>query len=221
MKPVEILYKDAAFYVFNKPPGLVVIPAPGETRTLTDVVNEQCPGKDNEGPLHPCHRLDRDTTGVIIFARGKKNQQLLMEEFHRRRITKRYLALVHGKLKKPFGTIQGAVKSFDQKRFNRHAKARWAESEYRVLEQRNGYSLVEIFTETGRANQIRIHFSDLLRHPLVGERKYAFARDYTLKFRRTALHAANVKWRHPVTKKTIEVKAPMPQDMKDFLTLHP
>ena len=220
MKSIEVLYRDDAFYVFNKPPGLVVIPAPGEERTLTDIVNAQHPGQGNEGPLHPCHRLDRDTTGVIIFARGKKNQQLLMEGFHKRLITKRYLAFVHGSLRKRFGTIKRAVRSLDQQKYNKFVKSKWAESEYRVLEQKNGYSFVEIFTETGRANQIRIHFS-AIGHPLLGERKYAFARDFSLKFKRTALHAASITWRHPITKKIIEVKAPMPQDMQIFKDMHP
>lgn len=220
MKPIEALYNDGIFYVFNKPPGLLVIPAPGESKTLTDVVNDQYPDRENAGPLHPCHRLDRDTSGVILFARGKKNQQVLMEEFHKRRITKRYLALVQGRLRKPVGSIKRAIKSFDRQRFNPRAKPKPAESDYRILEQRNGYSLVEIFTETGRANQIRIHFS-AIGHPLVGERKYAFAKDYRLKFRRTALHASMVIWRHPKTKKLIEIKTPMPQDMRDFLASNP
>lgn len=220
MRQVETLYNDGSFYVFNKPSGLVVIPAPGETKTLTDVVSAQHPAKENEGPLHPCHRLDRDTTGVILFARGKKNQQILMNEFHKRRITKRYLALVQGRLKKPVGSIKRAIKSFDRQRFNPRAKPKPSESDYRVLEQRNGYSLVEIFTETGRANQIRIHFS-AIGHPLVGERKYAFAKDYRLRFRRTALHASMIIWRHPRTKKSIEIKTSMPQDMRDFLATYP
>lgn len=197
----------------------MVIPTPNEEKTLTDIVNGQYPGKEGQGPLHPCHRLDRDTSGVIIFARGKKNQKLLVEEFHKRLITKRYLALAQGRFKKPFGSIKKAVKSFDRQKFNKFSKAKWAETEYRVLEQRNGYSLVEIFTQTGRTNQIRIHFSGI-GHPLVGERKYAFARDFSLKFRRTALHAASVSWRHPLTKKMVEVKAPLPEDMRLFMATH-
>ncbi|MCX5681235.1 MAG: RluA family pseudouridine synthase [Candidatus Omnitrophica bacterium] len=219
MRLIEILYQDGSYYVFNKPPGLVVIPTPHEEKTLTDVVNQQCPSKDNEGFLYPCHRLDRDTSGVIIFARGKKNQQLLMEEFHQRSIEKHYLALVQGRLKKCSGSIKGAVKSFDRQKFNKFSKAKWAQTDYRVLEQRSGYSLTEVLTETGRTNQIRIHFSEM-GHPLVGERKYAFAKDFSLKFRRTALHAALIVWRHPLTKKMIEVTAPLPEDMRLFMETH-
>jgi 23S rRNA pseudouridine1911/1915/1917 synthase len=142
-----------------------------------------------------------------------------MDQFHKRQIKKRYLALVHGKLRKPFGSIKGAVKSLDSEKFNKFVKAKWAESDYRVLEEHNGYCLVEVFTETGRANQIRIHFS-AIGHPLVGERKYAFARDFSLKFRRTALHAASILWKHPITKKFVQVKAPMPEDMRLFMEAH-
>lgn len=219
MRPVQVLYQDEEYYVFNKPPGLPVIPTPNEEKTLTDVVNAQCPSKNNEGLLYPCHRLDRDTTGVIIFARGKKNQKCLMDEFHQRLIKKCYLALVHGKMRERAGVIKRPVQSFEEQKFSRFVKPKWAVTEYHVLEQRNGYSLTEIFIETGRTNQIRIHFSQM-GHPLLGERKYAFARDFLLKFRRTALHAASITWRHPITKKMIETQAPLPDDMQLFINTH-
>jgi 23S rRNA pseudouridine1911/1915/1917 synthase len=219
VRPVPIVYQDEAYIVFNKPAGLVVIPTPHEEKTLTDVVNAQCVSQDNAGLLYPCHRLDRDTSGVIIFARGKKNQKLLMDEFHQNAIKKRYWALVHGRIKQPVGLIKGAIASFDEQKFNRFAKPKWAVTEYNVLEQRNGYSLTEVSTQTGRSNQIRIHFSQM-GHPLVGERKYAFAKDFLLKFRRTALHAAAIFWRHPLTKQMIEAQAPLPDDMRLFMETH-
>ena len=219
MRPVPILFQDEDYYVFDKPPGLVVVPAPQPERTLSDVVNLQCPAANNQGSLYPCHRLDRDTSGVILFARGKKNQKLLMEEFHRRRIKKRYWALVQGKMKKPSGVITAPVQSLEERRFARFSRPKWAQSAYRVLKEKSGYSLLEVQTETGRTNQIRIHLSTL-GHPLVGERKYAFAKDFPLKFRRTALHAASVAWRHPLTNKVIETHAPLPEDMRVFMETH-
>ena len=105
MRPVPTVYQDEAYYIFDKPAGLVVIPAPHEEKTLTDVVNAQYASKNNEGSLYPCHRLDRDTSGVIIFARGKKNQKLMMDEFHQNRVQKYYLALVHGRVKNVSGVI--------------------------------------------------------------------------------------------------------------------
>ena len=219
MRPVPVLYDYEGYYVFNKPPGLLVIPAPNEEKTLSDIVNLQCPSKNNEGLLYPCHRLDRDTSGVILFARGKKNQKLLMDEFHQKIIKKSYLALVHGKLRERSGVIKRPVQSFDEQKFTRFSKAKWAVTAYHVVEQRNGYSLTEISTETGRTNQIRIHFSQM-NHPLLGERKYAFAKDFLLKFRRTALHASSITWHHPITKKIIETQALLPEDMRLFMDTH-
>lgn len=219
MRSVEILYQDPFFYVFNKPAGLLIVPAPDEQKTLTDIVNEQCPASQGEGLLYPCHRLDRDTSGVIIFARGKKNQQLLMDEFRKRSVKKEYIAFVQGRMRQPHGIINRPVISFEDQRFNRFAKPKPAVTEYHVLKQKTGYSIVQVFIKTGRSNQIRIHFG-MVGNPLVGERKYAFAKDFDLKFRRTALHAAAVTWRHPITKKEIHVETPLPQDMMLFIANH-
>lgn len=219
MKLVEILYQDSWYYVFNKPAGLLVVPAPDEQKTLTDLVNQQYPPQAGEGLLYPCHRLDRDTSGVIIFARGKKNQQLLMDEFRKRSIKKEYIAFVQGKMRQPHGVINRPISSFEEKRFDRRAQPKPAITEYHVLKQKTGYSIVQVFIKTGRTNQIRIHLG-MVGNPLVGERKYAFAKDFELKFRRTALHAAAVTWYHPITKKEIHVQTPLPEDMMLFIANH-
>lgn len=219
MKPVDILYQDPWYYVFDKPAGLLVVPAPDEKKTLTEIVNQQCPSHAGEGALYPCHRLDRDTSGVILFARGKRNQQLMMDAFRGRSVKKQYIAFAHGRMRQQQGVIDRPVMSFDERRHDRFARPKTAITEYRVLKQKNGYSIVEVFIKTGRSNQIRIHFS-MIGHPLLGERKYAFAKDFDLKFRRTALHAASLAWRHPITKKDVHVQAPLAQDMAAFITNH-
>ena len=220
--PLEVLYEDKFYMAFDKPAGLLVIPSPKkEKNTLISIVNEQFPSNDNEGKLHPCHRLDRDTSGVILFARGKKNQQMLMEEFHRRQVQKIYIAFIQGRLKKSVGEIKSAIQDLDERRFTRRSfsstqSGKMSITRYKVLTLKKNFSVVEVYPVTGRTNQIRIHFSEI-GHPLVGERKYAFGKDYALQFRRTALHARDLKWIHPIDKKQIHVSSPLPQDMEQFL----
>jgi tRNA pseudouridine32 synthase/23S rRNA pseudouridine746 synthase/23S rRNA pseudouridine1911/1915/1917 synthase len=217
-RPIEVLYQDEQLVVFNKPAGLLVIPSPKQEKyTLAALVNEQFRASSQEQRLHPCHRLDRDTTGAIIFAKGKKNQQLMMEEFNKKAVKKTYIALVQGKIKYPAGEIKSEIKDFEQKRFARDSRGKLAITRYKIKQVKRLYSIVEVHPITGRTNQIRIHMAEI-GHPLIGERKYAFGRDSVLKFRRTALHAHRLEWVHPVTKKNVTVTAPHPQDMEEFIS---
>ena len=215
-RPIAVLYADENFMVFDKPAGILVIPAPGDTRrTLVDIVNHQY-GSSQEGKLHPCHRLDRETSGAIIFAKGKRSQQLMMDLFHRRAVVKRYVAFINGKLANRQRELRSRIRDFEQKKFQRNVAAKLSLTRYRVIEQRKGFGIVEVMPVTGRTNQIRIQFSEI-GHPLVGERKYALARDYALRFRRVALHASTLEWTHPVSRKKISVTCPLPKDMEEFI----
>lgn len=213
-KTIQVLYEDDYLIVFDKPSGVLVIPSPKkETNTLSDLVNANA----TSYKLHPCHRLDRDTSGVIIFAKGKQNQQLMMQEFQGSAVQKKYIAFVRGHLQRPQGEIRIPIKDFHQNKFQKHLKPRPATTRYRVLQARKKFSVVEVVPVTGRTNQIRIHFSEI-RNPLLGERIYAFGKDFDIKFRRVALHASETTFRHPVSKQWIEVKSELPEDMKTFLS---
>ena len=219
-EPVRVLYEDDFFVVFDKPAGLLVIPSPkNEKFTLVNIVNAQY-ACGRQGKLHPCHRLDRGTSGAIIFARGKKNQQLMMQEFHKQAVKKKYIAFIRGRLDKQNGEMRSAVRSLPGHRYRATlpgtSRAKSAVTRYRVISVKGAFSVVEVSPETGRTNQIRIHFSER-GHPLLGERVYAFGRDFPVKFRRLALHAGELIWRHPVYKKPIKVTSPLPEDMKKFL----
>ncbi|MFH1360529.1 MAG: RluA family pseudouridine synthase [Candidatus Omnitrophota bacterium] len=217
---IPIVYEDDCCIAFNKPSGLLVIPTPKrESHTLVDIVNQAILPLQLSYRLHPCHRLDRDTSGIILFAKGKRNQKLLMDEFHKQMVKKQYIALVHGRLKHPKGTIQSPVLDVDQRKFSRNAHPKRALTYYRLMASKKFYSVLEVSPQTGRTNQIRIHFSQI-GHPLVGERKYAFAKDFALKFKRTALHASALQWFHPVTKKMIRLEIPLANDMRDFIARH-
>ena len=218
---IPVLYEDEHFTVFDKPPGLLVIPTPRqEKKTLMSLVNEQYPGSGGKGRLHPCHRLDRGTSGAILFARGKRNQQLLMAEFKRRAVGKRYIAFVHGRLRKTKGELSGAVSGFDRRKFAPRAPALSAVTRYKVLKVKKDYTVVEVVPRTGRTNQIRIHFKQI-GHPLVGEDKYAFRKDFELRFRRVALHSRELSWTHPFAKKRVTVESPLAKDMEAFIAKHP
>ena len=219
-KPIKVLYEDDYFVVFDKPAGLLVIPTPKkEKNTLVNIVNAQYSVSQNDAKLHPCHRLDRDTSGVIIFAKGKRNQQLMREEFQKLAVQKTYIAIIHGTLQKIQGEMRSPIRDLDQQKYHYQGVPRLAITRYKVIEIRRGYSVLEVYPITGRTNQIRIQLSEV-GHPLLGERKYAFARDYTLKFRRPALHAHRLRWQHPINRKYIEVKSPLPEDMRFFLATH-
>ena len=214
--PISILFENNHYIVFNKPAGLLVIPTPkAEKRTLMTLVNESY-SKDESWRLHPCHRLDRETSGVIIFAKGKGNQQRLMQAFKERLIKKRYIAFVHGKFAKNKGEMRSHITHRLEGMSHKHSAAKLAITKYKVLEVRKLYSIVEVEPVTGRTNQIRIHFQQS-GYPLVGERKYAFARDYSLKFNRVALHAASVEWRDNIDGQYIRVEASLPKDMQEFM----
>lgn len=217
LKSIKILYEDSCYFIFDKPPGLLVIPTPKkEKNTLAHIVNDVYAAAGQKERLYPCHRLDRDTSGAILFAKGEKNQQLMMREFKRRSVRKKYIALIHGRLEHNQGEMRSFIKDFDQQKFERKADAKLAITRYRVFEARRLFSIVEVYPLTGRTNQIRIHFSEA-GHPLLGERKYAFGKDFAVKFRRTALHASELQWLHPVYGKTMTTISPLPADMERFI----
>ena|SRR3989338_1070210 len=215
--PIKILYEDEQFMAFDKPSGLLVVPAAqNESNTLVNIVNYQYGIGKGLKELFPCHRLDRDTSGVILFAKGRQNQELMLEAFKSRGVQKKYLGLVQGKLKHRQGEFKSIIRDLDQKKFQRNVAGKMAVTRYRVMEERGTFTIVEVEPLTGRTNQIRIHFSQH-KNPLVGDRKYSFARDYSVKFRRTALHALSLQWNHPVTGKTVAVSSPLPKDIEEFL----
>ncbi len=217
-KVVKIIYEDDSVIVVNKPSGILVVPAPNNhSPTLTDLVNKEILSKGGQLKAYPCHRLDRDTTGLVIFAKGKKNRQIIEQQFKLHKVKKRYVALVHGRLGKSEGTIKGYISSIfkhGNKDFRKNPK--WAITKYKMIKPGKDFSVVEVWPITGRTNQIRIHFKQL-GHPLLGERQYAFGKDFVLKFRRVALHAADITFINPNSNKNINLSCDLPNDMRDFI----
>jgi 23S rRNA pseudouridine1911/1915/1917 synthase len=147
---IPVIYEDDQYIVFNKPSGLVVIPTPAkETKTLVSLVNSQY-ASEITYKLHPCHRLDRDTSGVIIFAKGKKAQQKMMALFESHKIRKVYRAFVNGKMAKKCGEFRKAVIDYDEKKFRPQSVPKEAVTKYKVIKQYDRFADVEVEILTGR-----------------------------------------------------------------------
>ncbi len=195
--------------VVSKPPGLLTIPTPkNEPRTLNSILNEDLKAKAITYRLHPCHRLDRETSGLIIYAKGKSMQKKVMKLFKQKEIKKSYIAFVQNNLPKAQGEIKTAI------------EGKFALTGYKVIEKRKEFDIVEIMPLTGRTNQIRIHFKSI-GHPVMGETKYAFRKDFRIKAKRLCLHAKTLEFQHPLTKEYIRLKVDLPQDLKNFLEKNP
>ncbi len=194
---IPIIYEDEWLLVADKPSGLLTVPTPrNEQRTLTSILN-----------LLPCHRLDRETSGLIIYAKDKGIQRKMMDEFRERKVRKTYLAFIRGEPYKNQGEIKNRIEGLS------------ALTRYKVIEKRKDFTIVEVTPLTGRTNQIRIHFKQI-GHPVLGETKYAFRRDFKIKAKRLMLHAAKLEFVHPATGKLLQLSSDLPDDLKKFLKSH-
>jgi RluA family pseudouridine synthase len=204
---VPIIFEDEWILVVDKPAGLLTVPVSATgSRSLTGILNNEHRKKDTPR-FYPCHRLDRDTSGLIIYAKGKSVQKKMMELFAARQVDKFYIAFIQGRLSSKTG-------KFEKKIENKQAL-----TAYRCLETRNNFTVVEARPGTGRKNQIRIHFASS-GHPLVGEDRFAFRRDFALRGKRAFLHAVKLGFRHPVTGEQINLSVDLAADMKNFLEKH-
>lgn len=200
----NILYEDDDVLVINKPAGMLTVPTPKKEKyTLTSCLGALLRGRGFEGGVYPCHRLDRDTSGLIIYAKKKSVQDAMMQQFRDGQVRKAYIAFVSGILKRPSGVISFPVEN------------KKAVTKYKLLQKRKGYSIIEAAPTTGRTNQIRIHFATI-GHPLLGERQFAFGKDFRVKFRRVALHACRLEFKHPTEGKFVRFAIPLPDDMSRF-----
>lgn len=207
----KIVYEDDRLIVVDKPSGMLVIPTPKkETNTLTDLLNRELDERGVVANAYPCHRLDRETSGLILYAKGKATQGLMMEEFRKRNVKKTYIAFVHGRLQKNSGVINKPIHNRNKNRLED------AITKYKVLELRKDFSVLEVEPVTGRTNQIRIHLKGI-GHPLVGESVYVFRKDFKLKFKRVALHAKGIEFVHPATKEKLKFTSELPKDMEKLI----
>jgi len=236
--PLDIVYEDVDLLVVNKPAGMVVHPAYGHrTGTLVNAVLAHCPGITGVGDTLRSgivHRLDKDTSGLIIVAKNDAARQHLQQQFKRREVKKVYLALVEGHLEPVQGLIEAPI-GRDPRRRKRMAVVRVEEggrearTKYQVMEyftlQVGGvshlYTLVEVRPVTGRTHQVRVHFA-FIGHPLVGDPVYGFRKrrlaEYGLPpLDRQFLHAQSLGFYLPHSNEYVELRAELPTDLREVL----
>lgn len=219
--PLDIVYEDEDIAVINKPAGLTVHPAPGhEEGTLVHALLFHLKNLSGiGGAMRPgiVHRLDKDTSGLLLVAKNDAAHQKLTAQFHTQQVERRYIALVCGEMKDDEGEVRLPIARHpvDRKRMAvSRSRGKAAHTRYRVLERFSGYTMIEAALITGRTHQIRVHMT-AIGHPLIGDPVYGSCRRPEIK--RQALHAALVSFTHPRTGKTMRFTSPLPEDLTILL----
>jgi len=219
--PLQIVYEDDYLLAVDKPAGMVVHPAAGHTGgTLVNALLAYCPqvadvgGVDRAGIVH---RLDKDTSGVLLVAKDPETHAVLQRQFKHRQVRKTYLALVEGRVYPKEGIVEAPV-GRDRRARKRMAVTRTgrpAVTQYRAVEYFSDHTLLQIRPHTGRTHQVRVHLA-WLGYPVVGDRVYGRRRQ-TLLPHRHFLHAQELVFTHPAMKEKVTLTAPLPPDLKAVL----
>jgi len=229
--PLEVLFEDEYIVAINKPPGMVVHPAPGQwERTVVNALLFRWGWNDQAPPYRPgiVHRLDKDTSGVLLVAKNLQTLERLSLAFKERQVHKTYLAVASGHLRSPAGSISLSIgrHPIDRKKMSvRLHDGREAISRYQVVRETKGLSLLRLFPETGRTHQLRVHLA-AIGHPIIGDKIYGGKSNslrnvspVALTFPRQALHAEQLEFRHPISGAPLCIHAPYPQDLLGLLGL--
>jgi 23S rRNA pseudouridine1911/1915/1917 synthase len=216
--PLKIVHEDADLVVIDKPAGLVVHPGAGQPdRTLLNALLAHAPALGGVPRAGIVHRLDKDTSGLLVVAKTVEAQTDLVKQLAERSVRRVYIALVQGD-PPASGAIDAPV-GRDPKSRTRMAvthRGKEARTTYRVLERFGRAALVECRLETGRTHQIRVHFQHV-RHPLVGDTVYRRGTRHGIEFPRQALHAAELSLRHPSSGQEMTWRSPLPRDFKKLV----
>jgi len=230
--PLEIIYEDETLVVVNKPAGLVVHPGAGiASGTLANALAFHFQKLSSRaGQMRPgiVHRLDKDTSGLIVVAKTEEAHEKLSEQFRTREVFKSYVALVHGRLKADSGRIEQPI-ARDARHRTRMAVVRGgrpALSLYSTRRSFERFTLLDVEIKSGRTHQIRVHLQ-WLKHPVVGDETYGGGRDKTIpevrvraavaRLGRIFLHAEQLSFHHPQTGEKLKFHAPLPQELTDLL----
>ena len=228
--PLDVLYEDEFLAAINKPAGMVVHPAPGQwDGTVVNALLFRWRRPDVTASLRPgiVHRLDKETSGVLLVAKDERTLERLAYLFKERQVHKTYVAVVVGRFSVPTGEIAWPIgrHPVDRKKMSIHARnSRPALSRYQVVAEYGGVTLVRLCPETGRTHQLRVHLA-ALGHPIVGDKVYGSSAALhgrapaVRTFPRQALHAESLQFRHPVTGAELAITAPYPADFAQLLTI--
>lgn len=218
----KLIHEDEDILVVDKAAGVLSVPTgAGETNTLLDLLTEHVARKRRRGRAIAVHRLDRGTSGLLVFAKHPRAIEGLEHQFRAHTVERVYVAIVAGRLKHPTGTIKSRLRTGkDLRRFSvpDDEPGEDAVTHYRVEQELDRATLVRVQLETGRRNQIRVHFAEA-GHPVVGDDKYdpAAARHRRWKAKRFALHAAVLGFKHPMTGRDLRFESPMPREFVAFI----
>ena len=214
--PFDILFEDDHIIVVNKPSGLLTIATEKEKeKTLYHIVREYLVSKNRNAKVFIVHRLDKDTSGIVVLAKDMKTKNKLQENWNDYVSLREYTAVVHGHLKKKEDRI---VEYLKENKINlvyavRNGEGKEAITNYKVLKENSNYSLVDVIIETGRKNQIRVAFNNM-NHPIVGDNKYGNIKEDKS---RLYLHANRLKMYYPELKKDILFETNIPGEFKKLM----
>lgn len=213
---LKVIYEDNDFIIVDKKEGLLTVTVgTGRDITAFSILKNYVKKSSPANKIYTVHRLDKDTSGVLLFAKNRDLQHLLRNNWHQMVTKRTYVAVVEGKVEKNSGRITSWLTENEVKlkvissKFDNGGKE--AITTYKTLQSNNEYSLLELELETGRKNQIRVHMEDI-GHPILGDRKYSSS----VSFGRLALHASVLEFRHPMSGKIMRFDSPTP---KEFLKL--
>ncbi len=216
--PLKIVYEDDDLIILDKPAGLVVHPAPGNyEHTLVNALLYRFKKLSDINPHRPgiVHRLDKDTSGIIVVAKNNATHLNLVKQFADHSIKRIYVALVKGKMEFNENIIEMPIGRHPYKRENMSVgftkSTRYAKTYYRTLKRAPLWSLVELEPYTGRTHQLRVHLA-FIGHPVLGDSKYGKQNEFV----RMALHARYLGFIHPSSGKFVEFESPMPKEFLDF-----
>jgi len=245
--PLDVVYEDEFLAVINKPAGMVVHPGAGvNSGTLANAIsfhfgltnadfgfkNEEIPNPKSEIPnrVGIVHRLDKDTSGLIVVAKNQEAHDALSEQFRSREVFKSYLALVHGEIEETSGTIDAPIarEKHNRTKMSVRAHGRNALSLWKARQRFEKFTLLAVEIKTGRTHQIRVHLA-YINHPVVGDETYNSGRDKTVKdldvrraiqdLNRFFLHAEKLSFTHPQTQEKMNFTAPLAPELNAFLEI--
>lgn len=219
--PLALVYEDEHLLALDKPAGMVVHPGAGhESGTLVNALLARYPDIADVGGVGRAgivHRLDKDTSGLLLVARDDETHTALQRQFKRRQVSKIYLALVEERVEPREGIIEAALgrSKHERKHITVLRSGRPAITQYRVVETFRNYTLLEVRPHTGRTHQIRVHLA-WMGYPVVGDRVYGRKRQPLLP-NRHFLHAQRISFTHPFTGKEMDLVAPLPRELEEVL----
>ena len=221
--PLDIIYEDDDVLVINKPSGMVVHPSAGNTSgTLVNALMHYSKLSNINGEFRPgiVHRIDKDTSGLLVVAKNDKAHLFLADELKDHKIKRKYIALVHGIIKFDKGTIDAPIgrdKNDRKKMAITTENSKDAITHFRVLDRYKNTTLIECELETGRTHQIRVHMK-YIEHPIVNDPVYS--RDKNIDGFGQMLHAMEITFTHPTTKKEMSFKADVPEEFNKILKIY-